>query len=281
MLLAVAALLGWSLVAAQEEAPRRTPAAGSQPPSAESGSGDSTAFRFGGAEQVLGGYRVKFLRDLYPVAVIEDRRAIKVFNEEFLLADEDTLISEIKIIDLNRNGFEQGDFLIVEPAGEPFYLHDVPERIYNLMKEWPDPVVGEIHAEKAAYIEDALAALEADPSRDSEIRRCKYCLLKAILYGLQTVYYNEQVRIFFERSREGMIRATIWDYVPQDFLFSGCRAMTDTIPSYDILQVTRSDTMLVAERNYFDMIFVRQTRADTLFVEPRGLSGGRYTWEAR
>jgi hypothetical protein len=224
--------------------------------------------------------RVSFLKDLYRVASITDRETIRIFNEEFLFADADTLIREIRILDLNKNGFEEGDYVVLEPLGEAIPLTSIPDRIRGLMKEWQVPPQTEFYLQAGGQVDGMLELLGRDNMRANEVSRCKLCALKGLLTTLSKVYYSSPIRIFFQRNPDGTVEADFWDFEESAFAFTDCRAEADTIPFYDVIQITRRDTLLVAERNYFDLIFVSRTDAETLFVEPPSLGAGHGTWEA-
>ena len=157
-------------------------------------------------------------------------------------------------------------------------MSEMPERIQEVLREWDLPKTQELYLTSGDEVGAMMQRLEGLPGRPAEVDRCKYCLLKSLLFGLESVYYSQPIRFFFERNPNGLIRAVIWDFDEGSLFFTGCKAESDTLPLYDVIQVTRSDTMMVAERNFFDLIFVSQSRADTLFVEPKALSEGRATW---
>jgi hypothetical protein len=224
--------------------------------------------------------RVTFEKGIYQIARIDDPATIAVWTEEFFLGASDSTISEILVVDLNQNGFEEGDYAILQPSGEAIPLTEIPERIREMMREWEPPREYEVGLRVSSDIDTLLAWAEKDDSSDAEIRRCTYCTVKQLLHALQKLYLANELRFYLERGPDGSIQAKIWDFKPQGFYYTDCKAEADTLPLFDVLQVSRRDTMLVTERNFFDMVFVTKTVAESIFVAPRGLNERRVTWRA-
>jgi hypothetical protein len=192
-------------------------------------------------------------------AIIAAKNLIETFREKQNL-DPALKIDSMVVIDATRNGFGQGDLLVVYPSGEIFPLMTVEEPLRSIMDSW-------------SYREDQQATTP-EISSSNCLKKAKEMdspyigLLGFILRGLD-IYYPEgnYIQGFFRKDPETAF-IELWGHDKDKFKYREAdeSGLGETIEAFDLLQIIRSDTVYIADSTLFDAIYIYKSTSDTVYM---------------
>lgn len=192
---------------------------------------------------------------------VNDPTLIEIFRQEQLL-ESNMQIDSIEVIDATRNGFGQGDLMVIYPSKNMYPLIAVEKKLHNIMSSWE---FDENLAFTSPYIHSQDNFGIAEQWKDPFVG-----MLAFILEGLE-LYYPQGERIMgsFRYQKDEKIAAIVlWDFSENDLVYRPRKSggIADTLEAYDILQVVKQDTVFLSDSTLFDAIYIYKTITDTVFV---------------
>ncbi len=191
------------------------------------------------------------------VVIVDEPELVRFIAEEMYLTT-DVTITRLEIYDLDNNGFSKGDVIKTYPDEIVYHLDDPSERLQSMMNEWEFQAnfgrVGENRSITSEYLEstgDAGAAITG-----------------SILAGLNRNYQDFPVKIWFVRDSTGF-KMEMWGYNEDKLKYKMLPpppSMPDTVTTYDMLHVFRSDTLVIADTTYYDFLYIYKSVSDTVFL---------------
>lgn len=224
---------------------------------------------------------VALTRPVVPRVVIRDRQAIGylftccAYDE----AAPDS-IAFIEIYDVSRAGFSNGDMMIVHPSGNSYILEGLDAeflasaagwessdnlrfRAFHRENAWMDALVDGLKAPESEDWQAPAPALDADANEDQALRAIWGGLHRAV--GDQ--YGDGRLELYFARD-DTTTTVEFWGYDPRRLQFNWLGEGAGR-GGLDLLTVTVSDTLTTAYRTMVDVIVVRESASDTVFVPGR------------
>lgn len=199
-----------------------------------------------------------------PYAHITNPEMIKFFLEEFFIPEENVVA--IDIVDISRNGFGQDDVLIAYPSHK-VYSAPTSEAVLRVVGEWK---------------------FKAEFEKDSEIREPEFfeqlptekaqnAILADLLRTLRRNYKDLPIELRFSQDSTAF-RFQIWDYNPYALQYTPPPPpLPDTVAAYDVVNIIQQEKYVEADTTYYDIVYVFQSLADTLYLPEQPLLQARRT----
>ncbi len=224
---------------------------------------------------------VALTRPVIPRVVIRDREAIGYLFSccAYDEAAPDS-IAFIEIYDISRAGFSNGDMMIVHPSGHSYILEGLDAeflasaagwetsdklrfRAFHRENAWMGELVDGLKAPPGGSWAAPPPQLEPDANEDHALRAIWGGLHEAV----RGQYGDGRLELHFTRD-DSTTTVEFWGYDPRRLQFNwldegGGRGGTD------LLTVTVSDTLTTAYRTMVDVLMIRETSSDTVFVPRR------------
>ncbi len=221
---------------------------------------------------------VHMSRPVIPRVVISDRNALQylfdccAYNE----VHPDS-VKFIEIYDFSRSGFSNGDLMVVHPSGNSYILDALDVnfldsaagwehsdmlryRAFHRETSWMDNLVGSL--EPPAYYdwEAPMPEMTPEEEEDQALRGIWGDVHRAV----DKQYGRGVMEMYFARD-DSTTTIEFWGYQGSDlgfeFLGGG-----DGDGRNDLLTVAVSDTLVTAYRTFVDLMVVKDSRVDTVFV---------------
>lgn len=190
-----------------------------------------------------------------PVVTITDKELIDFFMFEFFIAE--TLVTKMDIIDATDNGFGEDDLVKTYPS-EAIYFPVPSDSAQSIMNSWKFKANFQIVTEDRPPEE-----FESLPTEKAENG-----IFASILKGLNRNYEDQPINIWFQRDRNG-VTFEMWGFTQDSLNFTPPPPpVPDSVVTYDLLRVTRSDTLIKADTTLYDLIYVYKTVSDTVYFGP-------------
>lgn len=228
------------------------------------------------------GDSVRLTRPVIPRVVITDRNAL---NYLFDCCAYDEVhpdsVQFIEIYDVSRSGFSNGDLMVVHPSGNSYILDALDVdfldsaagwensdllryRSFHRETGWMDALVKNL--EPPAYYdwEAPQPPLSPEQEEDQALRGIWGDVHRAV----DKQYGRGPLEMYFARD-DSTTTIEFWGYNNQDldfqFLSNG-----DEGGRNDLLTVAVTDTVVTAYRSFVDLMVVKDSRVDTVFVGGEG-----------
>ena len=188
-----------------------------------------------------------------PYAHITDPGLIRLILEEFFIPEENVVA--LDIVDISRNGFGEDDVVIAYPS-QGVYMAPSSEAVTKIMGEWK---------------------FKAEFEKDSELRdpsffenlptdRAQNAILADLLRSLERNYKDLPIELRFSRDSTAF-RFQIWNYNPRALHYTPPPPpLPDTMAVYDVVSVIKEEKLIETDTTYYDIVYVFQSFADTLFI---------------
>ena len=188
-----------------------------------------------------------------PIVSISDRTLIDFFVFEFFIAE--TLVTRMDIIDATGNGFGEDDLVKTYPS-EAIYFPVPSDSAQAIMNSWKFKANFQIVTEDRHPSE-----FESLPTEKAENG-----IFAAILKGVNRNYEDAPINIWFQRDAEG-VTFEMWGFNRDSLEYTAPPPpVPDSVVTYDLLHIVRSDTLIKADTTMYDLIYVYKTVRDTLIV---------------
>lgn len=188
-----------------------------------------------------------------PVVTIEDRELIDFFMLEFFIAD--TFVSKMDIIDATGNGFGEDDLVKTYPSEQISF--PVPsDTAQAIMNSW----------EFKANFQIVTDNREPEEFENIETEKAENGIFASILRGVNRNYQDEPMNIWFQRDQNG-ITFEMWGF-NKNLLNYGPPppTMPDSVTTYDLIHITRTDTLIKTDTTMYDLVYIYKTIKDTVIV---------------
>jgi len=231
--------------------------------------------RFGGTVEADS---VDLTRPVIPRVVIRDREAIGYLFSccAYGEADADS-IAFLEIYDISDAGFSNGDLMVVHPSGNSYVLEGLDAqfldsaagwettrnlrfRAFHRENAWMDQLVDDLKAPETADWSAPAPALPPDENEDQALRAIWGGLHQAV----SDQYGEGRVELYFARD-DTTTTVEFWGYDPRALQFNWLGDGQGGT-GLDLLTVSTRDTMTTAYDTYVDVLVVRESQADTVYV---------------
>lgn len=206
-----------------------------------------------------------------PIAVIDDPSSIEILLDAYFITTNPAEVEKLEIIDVTNNGFGPDDIMVVYPSLDVYYLEGAPPEVEEIMRGWsfedrrrdsdnlPADYFYPAHA-------DTLERWEID---ESEIELVENSLIADLLQSLNRNYNTDPISILFQRDSEGFT-FQMWRYDENAFRFTPRPPATpDSIAVHDLMYVLYSDSTIVADTTYYDLIYLNRTIENVVYLPGR------------
>jgi hypothetical protein len=193
-------------------------------------------------------------------ASVTDTTVIREFlQQQSIPTTEQT--DSLEIIDATGNGFGENDLVIVYPSKQTYSLMTIEEPLKSMMKDW------RYNAEQLTSPDTTSAQLFEDARADSTGKGGFKGLLAFILKGLELYYGGNTVEGAFRRDQNSSYLELL-NYNKDALKYRKLEtaALSDTVHSYDLLQIVSRDTLVESDSTMYDVIYVYKTLHDTVYL---------------
>lgn len=187
-------------------------------------------------------------------ARVVDRGAIEELCEQQLLPVDPGAVVAMRLIDLEGDGFGEGDLLRLEPGGESLLLRELSPELRARLQGWGFSANQELSA-----------PVDVDPARLRATGRPVAGLLADLLEASRRNLGSSQVELALDAGPEGL-RLRVWDF-EGDSLFHRPGSSGERVR--DVAQIMRQDTTFIVDKVLHDLLIIESTVVDTVWVEPR------------
>ncbi len=188
-----------------------------------------------------------------PVVTVEDSRLIDFFVYEFFIAE--TLVTRLDIIDATGNGFGEDDLVKTYPS-EVIYFPVPSDSAQAIMNSWRFKANFQIVTESREP-----EAFENLPNEKAENG-----IFASILRGVNRNYQDQPINVWFQRDGSG-VTFEMWGYNKGLLNYQPPPPeKPDSVTTYDLVHVFRSDTLIKADTTMYDLIYLYKTVTDTVIV---------------
>ncbi len=188
-----------------------------------------------------------------PIVSILDRELIDFFMYEFFIAD--TLVTRMDIIDATGNGFGEDDLVKTYPS-EQIYFPVPSDSAQAIMNNW----------QFKANFQIVTGNREPEAFESIQTEKAENGIFASILRGVNRNYAAQPMNIWFQRDSNG-VTFEMWGFNRSLLNFTPPPpAVPDSVTTYDLIHITRSDTLIKADTTLFDLIYVYKTVSDTLII---------------
>lgn len=221
---------------------------------------------------------VSLTRPVIPRVVITDRNALNylfdccAYNE--IHPDS---VRFIEIYDFSRSGFSNGDLMVVHPSGNSYILDALDVnfldsaagwensemlryRAFHRETGWMDNLVGSLEPPEYFDWEAPKPEMTAEEEEDQALRGIWGDVHRAV----DKQYGRGVMEMYFARD-DSTTTIEFWGYKGQDLAFEFLGG-GDGDGRNDLLTVAVSDTLVTAYRTFVDLMVVKDSRVDTVFV---------------
>jgi len=221
---------------------------------------------------------VRLSRPVIPRVVITDRNAL---NYLFDCCAYDEVhpdsVKFIEIYDFSRSGFSNGDLMVAHPSGNSYILDALDVDFLDSAARWENSQLLRYRAfhRETGWMDEMVTTLEPPDYYDWEAPMPEMTpeeeedlALRGIWGDLHRAvdkqYGRGAMEMYFARD-DSTTTIEFWGYQGQDlgFEFLGTG---DGSGRNDLLTVSVTDTLVTAYRSYVDLMVVKDSRVDTVYI---------------
>ncbi|PID80349.1 hypothetical protein CSB20_07720 [bacterium DOLZORAL124_64_63] len=224
---------------------------------------------------------IQLTRPVIPRVIIRDRNALDylfdccAYNE----AHRDSL-KFVEIYDFSRSGFSNGDLMVVHPSGNSYILDGLDVDFLASAAGWDsrDQLRYRTFVRETGYMDDLVSSLEPpayleweaprpemtpEEEEDSALRGIWGDLHRAV----DKQYGRGVMEMYFARD-DSTTTIEFWGYEPDNLNFEYLGS-DENKGRHDLMTVSVTDTVVTAHRNYMDLMILKESRVDTVYVRKR------------
>ncbi|GBE30787.1 hypothetical protein BMS3Bbin04_01823 [bacterium BMS3Bbin04] len=191
---------------------------------------------------VLAQYEEVKPKEVYAVK-ISDAEVIETFRRGQLISPT-IAIDSVEFIDVTRNGFGQGDLMIIYPQERVFPLLEINETERSILNLYQ-------FEENKTYSAPSIDVTQIQ--EDARILESPFAgILSTVIKGVQYYYDGNYIQGIFRMDRErDLATLTLWNYETEGMVYQqgSPSGIADTMLNYDLLKV-----------------YIRELTTDTVFV---------------
>ena len=215
------------------------------------------------AESALGQNRpVEYSQVTRPVVEVRDAERIS-FLLDALIIFSDVEITMLEVVDITGNGFGPDDVVIVHPSMESHYLPPVlPTDVQEMMNGWKLEANTQFDGANA----DAESYNPETGNSLGESQKAEQAIMYDLLRSLERNYGDGPMSLLFERNDEAFT-FQMWDYQEQALSYAPPPpAQPDTVNTYDMLYVLRSDSLVISDTTLFDVVYIKKKVEEVIWM---------------
>jgi hypothetical protein len=221
---------------------------------------------------------VALTRPVIPRVVIRDREAIGYLFSccAYAEAAADS-VEFIEIYDVSNAGFSNGDMMVAHPSGNSYILEGLDAeflesaagwqttenlrfKAFHRENAWMDALVDDMKAPETMDWDAPAPVLPPDQNEDQALRAIWGGLHQAV----SDQYGEGRVELYFARD-DTTTTVEFWGYDPRALQFNWLQDGMGG-QGLDMLTVSVADTMTTAYDTYVDVLVVRESQSDTVYV---------------
>jgi len=186
-----------------------------------------------------------------PVMLVSDINLINLLMDEFFIPE--TLVTQMEIIDVGKNGFGAKDLVRTYPSEEIYFIEYVSQKAQRIMNDWEF---------KANF---QIIAQNTDPNvlDNYSDNKPAYNIFISLLRSLGRNYKDFPIKIKLERD-SSTVTFELWDYNERKMKF-------DPKPATYLTDRLTKQANSFIDSTYYDCIFIYKTVVDTVFICRPGL----------
>lgn len=201
----------------------------------------------------------------FPRVSVTNRATIDFLVYELYLTEEET-ITRLDFVDVTTNGFGPDDVVIYYPSQRASFLGpDIAFKAQDLMSHWT------FESEFQENVELGKSVEYYDPEypgNDSLItdQLAENALLSDVLLAVRRAYGDfRPINLLLQRGQNGLM-FQLWGFDEQSMQFrEKPPGIPDTLTVFDLLFVTRSDSLIRADTTLYDLLYLTRTVQDTVY----------------
>ena len=203
-------------------------------------------------------------------ASVTDMSVVRLFLEQQSIPAQGR-VDSVEIIDAAGNGFGENDLVVFHPSKQTYSLMTIEEPLKTMMKDWY------YNAEQLTTPDTVSAQLFKAADEDSTGKGAFKGLLAFVLKGLEVYYSGARIEGSFRRDENSSF-LELWNYDPSLLRYREIQSvgLSDTVQTFDLLQIVSHDTLELADSMMYDVIYVYKTLHDTVYIPVETLSGGKH-----
>ncbi len=221
---------------------------------------------------------VSLTRPVIPRVVITDRNALNyLFNCCAYNEVHPDSVKFIEIYDFSRSGFSNGDLMVAHPSGNSYILDALDMDFLDSAARWEHSLLLRYRAfhRETGWMDELVGSLEPpeyfdweapkpEMTREEEEDQALRGIWGDVHRAVEKQYGRGAMEMYFARD-DSTTTIEFWGYRGDDltfeFLGSG-----DGGGRNDLLTVAVKDTLVTAYRSFVDLMVIRDSRVDTVFV---------------
>ena len=196
------------------------------------------------------------------IAEINDRSTIRLFIEDFFIPEEPDEVTKLEVIDVTNNGFGPDDILVVYPSMRVYAIDQPTPRVQSIMRSWTfdEQQRDAVNLEPDYFYPHGADTLDLRfITRDEMIDLVQNSIIADLLESLNRNYRSLPISLRLERDSEGFT-FQMWDFDRNGFSFTPRPpGVPDSVAVHDMLYVMRTDSTIVADTTYYDIIYINKT----------------------
>ncbi len=222
---------------------------------------------------------VSLTRPVIPRVIITDRNAL---NYLFDCCAYDEVhpdsVKFIEIYDFSRSGFSNGDLMVAHPSGNSYILDALDVDFLDSAARWENSELLRYRAfhRETSWMDNLVSSLEPPeyfdwqaPMPEMTVEEEEDQALRGIWGDVHRAvdkqYGRGAMEMYFARD-DSTTTIEFWGYQGQDlgFEFLG---QGDGSGRNDLLTVSVTDTLVTAYHSYVDLMVVKDSRVDTVYIK--------------
>ena len=205
-----------------------------------------------------------------PIAEVTDLESIEVLIEDFFLAVDPAEVEKIEIIDVTNNGFGPDDIMVIHPMMDVYVLDQPSPAVAEIMRGWSfeeqqRDASNELSSEY--FYPEGADTLDLNLISDQQMMELvQNSIISDLLATLERNYSAMPISLRLERDQLGFT-FQMWNYERDAFSYTPRPPATpDSIGVHDMMFVLYSDSTIVADTTYYDIMYINRTVEETIYL---------------
>lgn len=204
-----------------------------------------------------------------PTAELTDSESIEELLGALILSDDPSEVERIEVIDITNNGFGPDDMIVVHPSLNMYIIDQPDPDIAEIMRSWnfEEQRRDALNLSADDFYPEWADTVDLDLISDEQmIGIVQNSIISDLLESLNRNYNAMPISLRLDRDEEGFT-FQMWDYQREAFSFSPRPpAAPDSIGVYDMMYILYSDSTIVADTTYYDLMYINRTVENTIYL---------------